>query len=216
MNSPLKLTNLFWIFEIKAGSGKSSVVNTLVTCVRRMFGYKNVIQIYAPTGGAAANAGGRTIHNGLKVRVSKRKQCDTNELKGQRKIDLMRELQHTLISVFDEFSMINASVFEQAQNNCRVAAHNGTNHTIPWGGIPIIVLSGDAMQLPSIGTGICDMPSRKIDKKERLFDTATMNGLIEFQQFQDHTSVLTTGKRQNDDQREFVDLLQAARNDLLT
>ena len=64
--------NLHCLYFLIAGSGKSTVINTLVTAVRRMFGYKNVIQIFAPTGGAAANAGGRTIHSGLKVAVDKK------------------------------------------------------------------------------------------------------------------------------------------------
>ena len=110
----------------------------MVTAVRRLFGYKNVIQIFAPTGGAAANAGGRTIHSGLKVGVRRKKGREEAPLCGDKKVQLMRELQHTLITIFDEFSMIDAKVLQQAQYNCRHAAHNGNNSHIPWGVFPLL------------------------------------------------------------------------------
>ncbi len=44
-----------------AGSGKCVLINTLVGCIRKMFNYNSVL-LTAPTGAAAYNVGGQTIH----------------------------------------------------------------------------------------------------------------------------------------------------------
>ena len=45
-----------------AGSGKSTVINTLVTVIRQIFQHNNTVHVVAPTGAAAFNVGGQTIH----------------------------------------------------------------------------------------------------------------------------------------------------------
>ena len=45
-----------------AGSGKSILIKTIVTAVRKMFGRNDVVYVGAPTGSAAFSAGGETIH----------------------------------------------------------------------------------------------------------------------------------------------------------
>ena len=201
-----------------AGSGKSTVVNTLVTLIRNMCGYRNAIQVFAPTGAAAAAANGKTIHNGLQISVKKpwsgtqrtqRTQRPKNEISGKQRETLMRNLQHTLVMVFDEFSMISAELIKKASANCKATAHNGNNPNVPWGGIPIIILSGDAMQLPSIQPGICSYGSTQSTS------TDIMEGMNEFLQFQDNVTMLTAGKRQRSGQTEFGSLLQHAREDTL-
>ena len=194
-----------------AGSGKSTVINTLITAVRRMFGYKNAIQVFAPTGGAAAAANGKTIHNGLQISVFRKLNSKDGLSDTQRK-KLMKSLLHTVVAVFDEFSMISGMTMNQAKFNCQIAAHNGNNPNVPWGGIPIIILSGDGMQLPSIAPGICNMP---VPGCSRINKPETTAGLNEFMQFQDHVSVLTTGKRQCKGQEDFQNLLELARTDKL-
>ncbi len=46
----------------KAGSGKSTLINTLVSIMRQMFQFNNVIQVAAPTGIASNVIGGKTMH----------------------------------------------------------------------------------------------------------------------------------------------------------
>ena len=55
---PLRMTVLG-----AGGSGKSVVINTLVTMMRNMFKYDGVIRVAAPTGTAAFNVGGETFHH---------------------------------------------------------------------------------------------------------------------------------------------------------
>ena len=45
-----------------AGSGKSTLVNTLVTAVRKISRKTNSVYVCGPTGSAAFNAGGETCH----------------------------------------------------------------------------------------------------------------------------------------------------------
>ena len=54
-----------------AGSGKSVLINTIVTTVRKMFGKTKSVKIVAPTGQAAYNAGGTTCHHGIGVSIEK-------------------------------------------------------------------------------------------------------------------------------------------------
>jgi predicted GTPase len=44
------------------GTGKSYIINTIVSYLRRMFGDNDVVQVLAPTGIAAFNVLGETLH----------------------------------------------------------------------------------------------------------------------------------------------------------
>ena len=50
------------IIEGKAGSGKSTLIHTIVATVRSTFQRNDVVRVCAPTGSAAFCAGGKTIH----------------------------------------------------------------------------------------------------------------------------------------------------------
>ena len=45
-----------------AGTGKSFIINTIVSYLRRMFDDNDVVHVLAPTGIAAFNVLGETIH----------------------------------------------------------------------------------------------------------------------------------------------------------
>ncbi len=55
-----------------AGSGKSTLINTLVTAIRKITGKINSVYVCGPTGSAAFNAGGETCHRlfGIKSRLT--------------------------------------------------------------------------------------------------------------------------------------------------
>jgi hypothetical protein len=46
-----------------AGSGKSVLINTITTCIRKLFDYNNVVAVGCPTGTAAFNANVETLHS---------------------------------------------------------------------------------------------------------------------------------------------------------
>ena len=53
-----------------AGSGKSTLVQTIVATVRNIFQLNDVVHVCAPTGSAAFSAGGETIHRLVQIRVN--------------------------------------------------------------------------------------------------------------------------------------------------
>jgi nicotinamide riboside kinase len=58
-----------------AGTGKSVLINTVVAYIRRMFQKNYSFIVAAPTGAAAHNVGGQTIHREFKIDMRK-KQSD--------------------------------------------------------------------------------------------------------------------------------------------
>ena len=64
-----------------AGSGKSRVVHVLTNTFRCIFGRNDVVHICAPTGAAANNAGGQTLHRLAAVNPFK----PNEDIKGKKK-----------------------------------------------------------------------------------------------------------------------------------
>ncbi|KAI3883779.1 hypothetical protein MKW92_019059, partial [Papaver armeniacum] len=50
-----------------AGTGKSTLINAIVRSTRELFGNDKAVRIMAPTGVAAFNIGGSTIHHELAI-----------------------------------------------------------------------------------------------------------------------------------------------------
>ena len=89
-----------------AGSGKSTWINTLVTSIRKIFDNNQTILVYGPTGTAAFNAGGQTLHGGFKLpRKIQKVQASAGATPY-----LLRQFRNTLIIIIDERSMVDATV----------------------------------------------------------------------------------------------------------
>jgi ATP-dependent exoDNAse (exonuclease V) alpha subunit len=120
----------------RAGTGKSTLLNYLQGHTG-----KNVA-ILAPTGVAAVNVGGQTIHSfcGFKPDVTlqairrKRKKGDQNIYK---KIDTI---------IIDEVSMVRADLLDCVDRFLRL---NGPDEKVPFGGIQMVFI-GDLYQLPPV------------------------------------------------------------------
>jgi len=52
------------------GTGKSVLINTLVSCIRTIFQDNNSVFVTAPTGAASYNVGGTTIHKEYKIDIN--------------------------------------------------------------------------------------------------------------------------------------------------
>jgi hypothetical protein len=131
------------------GTGKSVLINTLASCIRNIFQDNNSVFVTAPTGAAAYNVGGSTIHKEFKISIQ-----DIplhNELSDIAKQELMNKLLRTIALFFDERSMIGQIAIGSAEINVRETAHNGGHDTEDWGGIPVVVAFGDDYQLPPPG-----------------------------------------------------------------
>ncbi len=118
----------------KAGTGKS----TLLRALRDEEDAASVV--VAPTGLAAVQVGGQTIHSffGLPPRLVK-----PEDIKPSRKLGIMRKLKTLVI---DEVSMVRSDLMEGIDRSLRL---NRKKPNVPFGGVRL-VLFGDPHQLPPV------------------------------------------------------------------
>ncbi len=174
----------------RAGTGKS----TLLTHFRRTT-RKNVV-VLAPTGVAAVNVGGQTIHSffGFKPDVTP----GSIRRKGR---DEKKNLYKRLTTiVIDEVSMVRADLLDCVDKFLRL---NGPDGTRPFGGVQMILI-GDLYQLPPVVTGEQKALFRGHYATPYFFSAKVMEGL--------EMALVELEKvyRQRDD--EFIRLLNTIRN----
>jgi len=119
----------------KAGSGKS----TLIRYLRYSFKDKNVV-VVAPTGVAALNVHGSTIHSLFHFPPRFIDLNDIHQVTDRKlycKIDII---------IIDEVSMVRVDMIDAMDNFMRL---NGPKQNLPFGGVQIIFI-GDLFQLPPI------------------------------------------------------------------
>ncbi len=121
----------------RAGTGKSTLLE---------YWRKRTLQnvaVLAPTGVAALNVGGVTVHSffGFKPDVTVEK-----ARKGGRKQELTKVLSKIDAIVIDEISMVRADLMDCIDASLR--KHTGQRHT-PFGGKRLILI-GDLFQLPPV------------------------------------------------------------------
>lgn len=131
----LENTNKNVFITGKAGTGKSTFLQYF-----RKKSNKNIV-VLAPTGVAALNAGGQTIHSffGFKPRF-----MDLSTIKSSSR--RRKVLSQVDILVIDEISMVRADVFDAIEKMLRL---NGKKQGEPFGGIQLCVI-GDLFQLPPV------------------------------------------------------------------
>jgi ATP-dependent exoDNAse (exonuclease V) alpha subunit len=118
----------------RAGTGKS----TLLKCVRDLLDDKMVV--VAPTGLAAVNVGGQTIHSffGLPPRLIRK-----DDIRRSRNGRIMRGLK---LLVIDEVSMVRSDIMWAIDQSLRV---NRGRAREPFGGVRLAMF-GDLHQLPPV------------------------------------------------------------------
>ncbi len=135
----------------KAGTGKTTFLNDFVKRTRK----KHIV--VAPTGIAAINAGGVTVHSmfGLPLRtfLPTTDRIDTNLANNifdlqqhfkyrKDKLKLLREVE---VIIIDEVSMLRADVLDMMDHSLRFIRRN----TSPFGGVQMLFI-GDLYQLPPV------------------------------------------------------------------
>lgn len=133
----------------KAGTGKSTFLRHIVDTIKK----KTVV--LAPTGIAAVNAGGQTLHSFFKIplkpilpddpdfqprRLRERMKYSSSQVKLLREIELI---------VIDEISMVRADIIDFIDRILRVYCHNMRE---PFGGKQLLLV-GDVFQLEPVVTG---------------------------------------------------------------
>ena len=190
----------------KAGTGKTTFLRRLKSAT-----YKRMV-VLAPTGVAAINAGGVTIHSFFQLPFGPILPEQENSTGGpgkqalsgyrftRRKIDLIRSLD---LLIIDEISMVRADLLDGIDRVMR----KYRNRFQPFGGVQLLMI-GDLQQLP---------PVVKNDEWELLkahYNTMFFFGSKAFQQARVISIELKQIFRQNDE--SFIRILNEIREDCLT
>jgi len=119
----------------RAGTGKSTILNHLAWHTSK------IIAVCAPTGVAALNVGGQTIHSLLRLPTGVIADHDLDQ-----PAELKKMLAAIDTLVIDEISMVSADLMDAIDRSLRQA--RGKRHD-PFGGVQIIMF-GDPYQLPPV------------------------------------------------------------------
>ena len=121
----------------KAGTGKTTFLKYILQNTKQNY------VVAAPTGVAAINAGGMTLHSLFNIPMDI--QSPTAELKGHlnpARIELFAKLD---LLIIDEISMVRVDVIDYIDRKLRLYRLNGT----PFGGVRLVMF-GDLYQLPPV------------------------------------------------------------------
>jgi hypothetical protein len=144
-----KFKPLRMILNGSGGTGKSVLINTLVTVLRRIFNNDDVVHITAPTGAAAFNVNGETIHRLLEINPSDPDYIPGTMPSGMKQ-RLLDKLRTTLALIIDERSLLGSNLFGNAELKLKETIFGGLLPEMDWGGLPILILVGDDYQLPPV------------------------------------------------------------------
>ncbi len=107
------------------GTGKSYIINTLISIMRRYTRLNNTFKVAAPSGGAAYNVGGCTLHWCLNLSVDPEELA--KDLSTEKQVELSEQLQNILMLIIDERSMILSELIAGAERNVRHCAFRQQN-----------------------------------------------------------------------------------------
>ena len=146
------------------GTGKSFIINTLISLVRKYTQCNNSVKVAAPTGGAAYSVQGCTLHRCLSLSVNIKTLSEPlNEV---RQHELSQKLTEMLMLIIDERSMLNSKLLAASERNIRHCVYGQQNQNETWGGLPVVILFGDDYQLfPVIENGAIEGYHRRTNAK---------------------------------------------------
>lgn len=127
-----------------AGTGKSYLLKYLIQELAHKHGNGRVA-VTAPTGVAAVNIGGQTLHYFSGIGLGN---GDRNKLLAtlRKSPSAVERWQLTEVLIIDEISMLDKALFETL--DCIARSIRGVN--LPFGGMQLLLV-GDFLQLPPIG-----------------------------------------------------------------
>ena len=179
----------------RAGTGKSTLLTHFCETTRKK------VVILAPTGVAALNVKGQTIHSFFKFRPN----MTPERVRKLRARDDGKNIYKQLDAiVIDEISMVRADLLDCVDRFLRL---NGPLENKPFGGIQMIFI-GDLYQLSPVVTSS--------DKEifSTLYKTPYFYGAHVFEFFEMEFVELQKVYRQHDE--KFIDLLNSVRNNTIT
>ena len=114
-----------------AGSGKSVLLNTITSVVRLMFGENNVLQVGCPTGTAAFNAFGETLHRLTCQGIGS--EYVVNSMPDAKRDALMQQYKHLLCLIIDERSLLTSKLLGTTAQVISKNIFHGCNAKTMWG-----------------------------------------------------------------------------------
>ncbi|MBI4526757.1 MAG: AAA family ATPase [Deltaproteobacteria bacterium] len=173
----------------RAGTGKSTLLQHFRSITR-----KNAV-VLAPTGVAAVNVGGETIHSffGFKPGIT----AETVKKVGKERQDLYKKLDMVII---DEISMVRADLFDAVAKFLEL---NGPTPGRPFGGVHMVFF-GDLYQLAPV------VQSQEEDVFRRHYESPYFFSARAFQNLRPEWVELSKVFRQTD--HEYLDILNRIRN----
>ncbi|CAG8497454.1 9443_t:CDS:2 [Ambispora gerdemannii] len=129
-----------------AGTGKSILLQRIIKEVKRLHGPES-IAVTAPTGIAAVNVGGMTIHSFSGVGTGDDK-VENLLKKIKRRATVQDRWKEIKVLVIDEVSMLDGALFDKLE----LIARDLRQSQNPFGGIQVII-TGDFYQLPPVSKG---------------------------------------------------------------
>ena len=182
----------------KAGTGKSTLLQIFLERAS-----KRAVLVTAPTGVAALNVGGFTIHKAFGFIPG----MYPNDLKRNGKWSpsnfVVKILKSLEILVIDEISMVRADLFEMID----LALQRVRRNSLPFGGVQLILV-GDLLQLPPV------IDPEEADLYYQHWQTPYFFSARCYQHIALTNIYLTTVWRQTD--REFIEILNQAREGTLS
>jgi hypothetical protein len=146
------------------GTGKSFIINAIISIVQKVMQQKDTIQVGAPTGVTAFNVQGSTLHCLLGINVSQPEETLQETTREQ----LKSRLANLLCLMIDEQNMLNSIILAITERNVRQCVFKGQTSTETWGGVPVVLLFGDNYQLfPVIDEGAIQGYSRMNNKLQQ-------------------------------------------------
>ena len=194
---PLRL-----IINGAGGSGKSVVINAIVTALRKMFDSDDVVRVVAPTGTAAFNVHGQTFHHLLGNRVTKNSYIPNTMAASKRK-KLIKKFKTLLALIIDERSLVsNINLGTAACQIGETIFEGGHLGDELFGGLPVVILAGDDFQLPSMEEGALKVLNYTYAKNKM-----TQIGRRAFLECAENVMNLSGSKRISDDKQDDKDLV---------
>jgi PIF1-like helicase len=183
----------------QAGSGKSVLLNTITAVVRTLFNYNNVLKVGCPTGTAAFNACGETLHRLTSQGIGGA--YTPHSMSHTKRTGLMEKYKHLLCFIIDERSLLTSSLLGTSAQVISETVYNGANLDDLFGAIPVLILAGDDYQLPGFSEGAFEAATRLNGSK------LTQKGRALFLQCSSTVFKLSTIRRVSDDNQGDKDLL---------
>ena len=125
------------------GTGKTVLLHTITSVVRRMFCNSDVVQVAAPTRIAAYNVGGQTLHRLTCRGIGK--QYEANTLTEDEMDKLIIRFCDLLVLIIDERSMVASTLFGTTSQILTETIYQGgmQQSKESFGGVPCLLIAGD-------------------------------------------------------------------------